>query len=338
MSTTVSRTKSNPVKTDTRFEGPATCRNGQKPGWWIGLCVAVVIGPLSSLGCRGPETPALLRPARHSIRSGQLLLLSDFKLSKNHPLVQDLITLRKQVAVTLDLPAAKEEVVVYIFTTKQDYQRFLNIAHPGLPNRRAYFVGTQKELAVYTFWGSRIHEDLRHESTHGLLHSSLKTVPLWLDEGLAEYFEVTGPRPGSVNSDYAHRLAASLANGWRPDLRRLEKIEKFSQLQYADYQESWAWVHFMLHSSPETRDVLLSYLHDLRTQRQPVPLSKRLAGILIKPQERFISYIASLRMTHALLERTIQPTAGEAQSRGFSDSRTGRVRLPKSPHVRIHPR
>ena len=43
---------------------------------------------------------------------------------------------------------------------------------------------------VYTYWGNRIQQDLRHELTHAILHSVLKDVPLWLDEGLAEYFEV----------------------------------------------------------------------------------------------------------------------------------------------------
>ena len=37
----------------------------------------------------------------------------------------------------------------------------------------------ERELAV----------DLRHETTHAVLHGLLPMVPLWLDEGLAEYFE-----------------------------------------------------------------------------------------------------------------------------------------------------
>ena len=44
----------------------------------------------------------------------------------------------------------------------------------------------------------------------------------------------------------------------------------------ADYREAWAWVHYMLHSSPETRQVLLNYLHELRTNPKPGPLHERL--------------------------------------------------------------
>ena len=50
--------------------------------------------------------------------------------------------------------------------------------------------GGEEDLLVYTYWGDRIQQDLRHELTHALLHSVLKDVPLWLDEGLAEYFEM----------------------------------------------------------------------------------------------------------------------------------------------------
>jgi hypothetical protein len=250
--------------------------------------------------CAGCQTPqrAIGRPAQHSIRAEQLLVLSDFKIDKDHPLIQDLIALRGQVAQTLALPMQKEEVVVYLFSTESKYHRYLDAAYPGLPRRRAYFVGTPRELAVYTYWGDRIQEDLRHEYTHGLLHASLKSVPLWIDEGLAEYFEVVGPKPGTINTEYAQRLSASLANGWRPDMKRLERLDEFSQMQRIDYQESWSWVHYMLHTTPETREALLSYLADLQHSTSPKPLSDRLAKADPYVSSRVLSYLASLNTAH----------------------------------------
>ena len=38
--------------------------------------------------------------------------------------------------------------------------------------------------------GDHLRTDLRHELTHALLHGVLKDVPLWLDEGLAGFFEL----------------------------------------------------------------------------------------------------------------------------------------------------
>lgn len=252
----------------------------------------------TTAGCRvGGLQTAAKRPTRHSVRSDQFVVLSDFKLSKDHELIRDLARLREQVSEKLDLPLQREEVVVYIFSDELGYKQFLNTAYPGLPERRAYFVGTPRELAVYSYWGERIREDLQHEFTHGLLHASLKQVPLWLDEGLAEYFEVAGPKPGTINAEHSHQLAGIVANGWRPDLERLEQLEEFSQMQRIDYQESWAWVHYMLHSTPEARGVLLSYLRDLRNIAEPEPLSKRLGRDVPQFKTRFLNYVTSLHST-----------------------------------------
>ena len=71
------------------------------------------------------------------------------------------------------------------------------------PSRAAS--AAREDLLVYTYWGDRIQQDLRHELTHALLHSVLKDVPLWLDEGLAEYFELPPASWKGVN----HRPPAS---------------------------------------------------------------------------------------------------------------------------------
>lgn len=250
---------------------------------------------LALAGCHAGAERTVAKPTRHSLRSDQLLVLSDFKLPRDHTLIKDLVLLRGQVSEALALPLQAEPVVVYLFDDEMRYHQYLQTAHPGLPSRRAYFIGTPQELAVYTFWGDRIQEDLRHEYTHGLLHASMDTVPLWLDEGLAEYFEVAGPQPGGVNPQYVTRLSEAIGNGWRPDMTRLERLEKVDQMHLADYREAWAWTHFLLHSTPDTRQVLLGYLADLRTNPNPEALSKRLARETPEADARFLSYISTLR-------------------------------------------
>ena len=93
-----------------------------------------------------------------------------------------------------------------------------------MPDRRAFFVSDFDRLNVYAWWGDNVGDDLRHEVTHGYLHSTLQEIPLWLDEGIAEYFEV--PRgDGGVNRAHVELLAMRLREGtWRPDPGRLELI------------------------------------------------------------------------------------------------------------------
>jgi len=263
---------------------------------WSGLLACFVLTVLSISGCTflNHRENRVALPSKHVVRSDQLLVLSDFRISPQHELIHDLKQLRHQVYNQLELPVQKRPVTVYLFNNEQSYRRYLTERYPGLPHRRAYFFKTSDELAVFSYWGERIQEDLRHEFTHGLLHASLKNVPLWLDEGLAEYFEVAGTRPGELNGNYPAELTEKIGAGWKPDLHRLEGLEEFADLERLDYQEAWAWVHFMLHHTPDTREALLGYIHDLRTQDEPYALSNRLQVALADFDGRFVAYVASL--------------------------------------------
>lgn len=99
-----------------------------------------------------------------------------------------------------------------------------------------------------------------------MLHGSLSRVPLWVDEGLAEYFELPGA-PGVPREDYLTDLARLLKNGWRPDLKRLELLDGVSEMQRLDYAESWAWVHWALHTHPETRKTCWNTFKTLKPPR-----------------------------------------------------------------------
>ncbi|GIX04806.1 MAG: hypothetical protein KatS3mg114_0675 [Planctomycetaceae bacterium] len=252
---------------------------------------AVIVLSLVVAACRAPYGSGL--PSRHAVRADQLLILSDVRLPKGHPLLADLEHLRSDIARVLELPLHEQQITVYLFADEERYASYLQRAYPHLPPRRAYFVGTPRELAVYTYWGDKIQEDLRHEYTHGVLHASLKDVPLWLDEGLAEYFEDSRP-PLGYNRDYLHRLQPALAEGWQPQLERLEQIQTVGQMQPQDYFEAWAWVHFFLHESEASRQVLLEYVHALRQDPHPTPLSQRLREHLPSAQERCMAYLSSL--------------------------------------------
>ena len=259
---------------------------------FFGVYAAGTLLLLLISGCRVVQPPLGL-PTKYTLENEHLVVQSDVKLSRNHELLKDLDRLHEEILATLDLPVQKQPVVVYLFADEARYAHYLQTRYPKLPPRRAYFVGTARELAVYTYWGDRIQEDLRHEFTHGVLHATLKDVPLWLDEGLAEYFEVAS-QPTGMNREYAMNLAAGIASGWKPDLDRLETLETVDQMQKADYQESWAWVHFLLHHSDDSRPVLTNYLHELRTTANPGPLSTRLRSVIPTADRRFLNYAGGL--------------------------------------------
>lgn len=243
------------------------------------------------------ETPAGL-PGKYSHRLAPYIFLADFDIPRNSPVLRDLAGLRDHVYKELRLPPSNNVVQVYLFEDKDKYEKFMQAKYPDLPRRRAFFVaqprrlGNSEDLLVYTYWGERIQQDLRHELTHALLHSVLKDVPLWLDEGLAEFFEVPTASKG-LNHQHLEQFRRD-PKPRRFNLDRLEQLSEVQQMTPAEYRESWAWVHLMLRSTPQARKVLLDYIYELRTNPHPGPMKPRLAAVFLALDESLDRHLSAL--------------------------------------------
>ncbi len=245
-----------------------------------------------------PATPA--PPTRFSFRIPPYVFLSDFEIDRGKPLFDELAKLSDQVYSELRLAPGRSAVQVYLFENKERYDEYMRAAYPNLPPRRAFFIQQQRalggadELMVYTSWGERIQQDLRHELTHALLHSVIRDVPLWLDEGLAEYFELP-PSEHGINSSHVETLRRDIGVTFQPDLDRLERMKDVSDMKGPEYREAWLWVHWMMQASPETKTVLLTYLQDLR-KGNPGPLAPRLAAVCPKPKDELKKHLEELEL------------------------------------------
>jgi hypothetical protein len=254
-------------------------------------------------------------PGRYSFRIAPYVFLSDFEVQRDLPLFQELAKLRDQVYRELQLTPGRSAVQVYLFENKERYEQFMHAVYPNLPPRRAFFIaqqramGTSDDLLVYTRWGDRIQQDLRHELTHALLHSVIRDVPLWLDEGLAEYFELPPDHQG-VNASHVETLRRDLGISFQPELDRLEKVREVNEMKSAEYREAWMWVYLMLHSRPEAKTALLSYLQDLRANRNPGLLGPRLAAVFGSSEDAFKKQLERIELP--INARTSPPHASSA--------------------------
>ena len=145
----------------------------------------------------------------------------------------------------------------------------------GAPAAPRLFLAQGQHRVVYTYSSPRLPEDLRHEATHALLHGSFGTLPLWLDEGLAEYFETDLAAADSERERIDHFLA-DLKNGWTPDLDRLQTLSDIRQMTPRDYREAWAWVHLFLNDSSSRKFPLSMTLVEFGASPDRLKLSERL--------------------------------------------------------------
>ena len=122
--------------------------------------------------------------------AGPFVCRADFPLQDIEPLLNELSQLQIDLVQALGISPAKEIIQVYLFHDRQTYDRYLKQHFPNVPFRRAVYIKDGGQGRVFAFRSPQFEIDLRHECTHALLHASLKNVPLWLDEGLAGYFEL----------------------------------------------------------------------------------------------------------------------------------------------------
>ncbi len=240
---------------------------------------------------------SLNRPGAKELTRGQLVIHSNFNVPKRHRLLDELSMRRHDVTSTLGIPASDEPIHIYLFEDQNRFTEYMRRRHPLFPDRRAFFIKDDTHLMVYAWWGSRVGEDLRHEVTHGYLHSVINDVPLWLDEGIAEYFETPRSNRG-FNSAHFHLLLKKYDAGeWHPDLTRLETLKNASALTQMDYAESWLRVHYMLHHSSETLELLRDYIGVLRLNPGEAGLLEDRLTASEKDDTELLNHLEYLRRT-----------------------------------------
>lgn len=253
------------------------------------------------MGGRGQS----LVPTRYQVRTGPFLIYSNTPITGDWPAIRCLHALEADLGAHLNYRARADEepVEIYVLTNRNAYIHFLRFYYPELPPRRAFFLAQGDRRVVYTYLSDRLEEDLRHESTHALVRGYYGDLPLWLDEGLAEYFET---RPDAIDARDEHltKLPQDLKQGWVPDLARLEGLNDIHQMSPRDYREAWAWVHLMLARDGPGKSVLLDYLGAIRTAPQRPALSKVLDGRGVSPQS-LVAHIEKLQTS--VLARSPDP-------------------------------
>ncbi|HZW34461.1 MAG TPA: hypothetical protein VFF52_27300 [Isosphaeraceae bacterium] len=261
-------------------------RHGLRVAAWALPMLAAWIG-CATLGDRGKA----LVPTRNRIRTGSFLLFSNAPMAENAPAVRCLRALEHDLRQHLAFqpPLGDDPVEIYVLDDREAFAHFLQFYYPELPPRRAFFLAQGQDRVVYTYASPRLEEDLRHEATHALVRGAYGDLPLWLDEGLAEYFE-SDLAQADIERRRIAELTNDLHNTWSPNLERLESLNDIRQMTPRDYREAWAWVDLLLNGPEPGRSLLMGYLGEAGRAPKKTSLSSRLspAGLT---NDRLVAYL-----------------------------------------------
>ena len=233
--------------------------------WWTPA--ALLAGLLAATS---PKSPSLWAAQRwpEELAAGPFVCHADFSLERHQPLLAETAQLQQDLSSALGVGPPREAIHLFLFERKTTYETYVRRHFPGTPCRRALFIKASGPGMVFAYRGADFEMDVRHEGVHALLHAVLPLVPLWLDEGLAEYFEEPRRRRASAHP-YLAAVKWKVRWGWRASIEDLEQVRDVNDMGQTHYREAWAWVHFMLHGPAEARDELTQFIADLEAHSPP---------------------------------------------------------------------
>lgn len=216
-------------------------------------------------------SPSFSKFLPYSIALGKVVCESNFPLEETAGLQAEIVRLQSDLVGYLGVPESTEKISLCLFRDRTSYIAFICEYFPGAPTDRPalYVKEPGKPGVLMVRRDEKTILNVRHEMVHAYLNAALVNVPIWLDEGLAKYFE-TPPGERGFRNPFLEKVESDATSFFAspPSLTRLEKLSRVDQMRIREYRESWAWTHFLIHYSPETQRVLALYLRSLRPEAQ----------------------------------------------------------------------
>ena len=224
---------------------------------------------LPATGSRIDLTPSYQKRLRYVQTCGVVVVQADFPLTEIASILEEVRMLQDDLTRYIGVPVAKEKIELCLFQDEKSYMEFLKEYYPKAPrDRRALFIKLDNKPGTLLVQKTKDFEiDLRHEMTHAIVHASIPHVPIWLDEGLAKYFEVPA-QERYLHHQYLANVRFNSKLGNVPSLDRLTRLETIDDMGAKEYRDSWAWTHFLIHHSPATHRLLAAYLQMLASRSE----------------------------------------------------------------------
>ena len=174
------------------------------------------------------------------------------------------------------------QVNLYLFEQQADFRQWM-VERIGSSNANyaGVFIPSSNEVAVWR-WGDDqdVAQTVLHESSHVLLYQLSPASPVWLHEGLAQYFQTLKVQPDgrlkvSPLTDAQARIRQWMDEGRLITLRQYLSLDDTQwrrmahELDAIPYTVAWATTAFLM-SKPVGRSTLRTLLQELeKTDSRP---------------------------------------------------------------------
>lgn len=162
--------------------------------------------------------------------------------------------------------------------------------------------------------GEHPYSVVYHEYTHLLLGKSAEWMPLWLNEGLAEYYQNTDIHEKDVllGEASAENISLLRQNRLLP-LETLFAVDENSFYYHEEnkgsifYAESWALTHYIQIKDHQEKGTRLNQYADLLIQKvDPTTAATRAFGDLKQLQSALVDYIRQSRFSYFKMATTTE--------------------------------
>ncbi len=245
----------------------------------------------------------------HEVQWGRFRFLGDRPLGEAKQWAEHLEELAGRMARELELARADAPIAVMVLGNQQILDRYLERYYPEVGGRRSLFLRHQDRSQVFVCRHPGLVEDLRHEVCHALLHLSVPNLPVWIDEGIAEYYEVPDDSE-ALHPVHGSRIAWLVRLGHAPSLKAMEQDSFDPGSSTGSYGDAWGWIHFLMTHSEVSRRVLVDHLAAMHAGDDRSTLHQRLERSLGNPR------LAFLRHYQAAVAKEGAPVASTANTSG----------------------
>lgn len=201
--------------------------------------------------------------------------------------------------------------------------KYLALMGPDAKGSQGTYTPVRNQISG---WGSKdqmddLLETLRHEGTHQFVQQFIGAkCPVWLNEGLAEFFKhaqfsggqlTTGQAPIYLVNDLkraqtenrlipVQKMLTTTPEAWNATLR------KEGSDAYTQYHQAWAMVHFLQGAeSGKYRDAFVQYIYYLARGRDSSDAwQKAFGGDVAGFEKRLFEYLKDLKPTGGMGCRT----------------------------------